>query len=459
MNAETYRSRREVLRSAVDGGAILILGNDDAPKNYVDNVYPFRQDSHFLYYAGINETGMAALIEPDGREILFGRPYDPDDLVWHGPRPHVGDHAKSSGFSASMDVATLGSELARLASAGVEIHYLPPYRAERCFRLAALLDGDPRAVETGVSRDLVRAVCAQRLIKTDEEIAEIENALDVTAEMYWAAMTAARPGRREYEIAGLIQARALELGRQQAFTPIVSVRGEVLHNHSYENTLADGDLLIIDSGAESPGWYASDITRTFPVSGRFSDRQRRIYEIVLAAQMAVINAASPKHDNREMHRLSARTIAGGLTALGLMKGDPDDAVEAGAHALFFPHGIGHMMGLDVHDMEDLGDIVGYPEGEQRSTQFGLGFLRMTRRLEPGFVITVEPGIYFIPALIDQWRGENRHAEFIDYDRVESYKGFGGIRIEDDLLITDDGCRVLGPGIPKTVDEVEAAMHG
>jgi len=459
MNANTYRSRREHLRADVDGGAILILGNNDAPKNYLDNVYPFRQDSHFLYYAGVNETGMAALIEPDGRDILFGRPFDPDDLVWHGPRPHVGDHATAAGFAANMDVSALKSEIDRLIESGVRIHYLPPYRAEREFQLADLLDANPQKVGNGVSRDLVRAVCAQRTIKTDVEVAEIEAALSVTAEMYRVAMAEARPGRREYEIAGLMQARALELGLQQAFTPIVSVRGEVLHNHSYENTLADGDLLLMDSGAESAGGYASDITRTFPVNGRFSDRQREIYEIVLAAQMEVISAASPAHDNREMHRLAARTIAGGLTALGLMRGNPDDAVEVGAHALFFPHGIGHMMGLDVHDMEDLGDIVGYPEGEERSTQFGLGFLRMTRKLEPGFVITVEPGIYFIPALIDQWRAEGNHTEFIDYDRVEEFKDFGGIRIEDDILITEDGCRVLGPGIPKTVDEVEAAMRG
>jgi len=459
MNANTYRSRREHLRADVDGGAILILGNNDAPKNYLDNVYPFRQDSHFLYYAGVNETGMAALIEPDGRDILFGRPFDPDDLVWHGPRPHVGDHATAAGFAANMDVSALKSEIDRLIESGVRIHYLPPYRAEREFQLADLLDANPQKVGNGVSRDLVRAVCAQRTIKTDVEVAEIEAALSVTAEMYRVAMAEARPGRREYEIAGLMQARALELGLQQAFTPIVSVRGEVLHNHSYENTLADGDLLLMDSGAESAGGYASDITRTFPVNGRFSDRQREIYEIVLAAQMEVISAASPAHDNRELHRLAARTIAGGLTALGLMRGIPDDAVEVGAHALFFPHGIGHMMGLDVHDMEDLGDIVGYPEGEERSTQFGLGFLRMTRKLEPGFVITVEPGIYFIPALIDQWRAEGNHTEFIDYDRVEEFKDFGGIRIEDDILITEDGCRVLGPGIPKTVDEVEAAMRG
>jgi Xaa-Pro aminopeptidase len=239
----------------------------------------------------------------------------------------------------------------------------------------------------------------------------------------------------------------------------VTVRGETLHNHSYDNRLADGDLMLMDSGAEAESGYASDITRTFPVNGRFSDRQRAIYDIVLAAQTAVIETASPAHDNKQMHLLAARTIAEGLTNLGLMKGDPAAAVEAGAHALFFPHGIGHMLGLDVHDMEDLGDIVGYPEGEERSTQFGLGFLRMTRRLEPGFVITVEPGIYFIPALIDQWRSEDRHADFIDFGEVERFKGFGGVRIEDDVLITSDGCRVLGPGIPKTVAEVEAACAG
>jgi Xaa-Pro aminopeptidase len=458
MNAETYRARRETLRATVDGGAILILGNDDAPRNYVDNTYPFRQDSHFLYYAGISESGMAMLVEPDGGDILFGRPDNADDLVWHGPRPHVGDHARDAGFSAFRDVAELGPTLRRLVAAGVPVHYLPPYRADRSFRLAALLGRDPVTVADGSSSSLSRAVCAQRLVKTDVEIAEIEDALAVTAEMYRVAMTEARPGRHEFEIAGLMQARALALGRQQAFTPIVSVRGEVLHNHSDGNRMADGDLLVMDSGAESPHWYASDITRTFPVSDRFTTRQREVYEVVLAAQTAAIGLASPTHDNRELHLEAALTIARGLTDLGLMRGDPQAAVSAGAHALFFPHGIGHMLGLDVHDMEDLGDIVGYPEGETRSTQFGLNFLRMTRRLEPGFVITVEPGVYFIPALIDRWRSENRHAEFVDYDRVEAYKGFGGIRIEDDVLITDVGSRVLGPGIPKTVADVEAACR-
>ena len=458
MDAETYRARREALRAAVDGGVILIMGNDDAPMNYVDNPYPFRQDSHFLYYVGISEAGMAAVIAPDGSECLFGRPYDPDDLVWHGPRPHVGDHASAAGFGDSADIASLAGALEKLQSAGVAVHYLPPYRADRSFRLAELLGLDPGAVSDGASLALVRAVCRQRSIKSAAEVAEIEDALTVTAEMYRVAMAEARPGRTEAEVAGLMQASALERGRRQAFIPIVSVRGEVLHNHSYGNTLADGDLMVMDSGAESPLGYASDITRTFPVNGSFSTRQRDVYQVVLAAQAAAVEAASPERSNSDLHLVAARTIAVGLTDLGLIRGNVDDAVAAGAHALFFPHGIGHMLGLDVHDMEDLGDIVGYPEGEKRSTQFGLNFLRMTRRLEPGFVITVEPGIYFIPALIDQWRTEGRHADFIDYDRLETFKGFGGIRIEDDVLITETGHRVLGPGISKTVAEVEVACR-
>jgi Xaa-Pro aminopeptidase len=456
MDAGTYRARREQLRANVDGGAILIPGNTDAPMNYPDNPYPFRQDSHFLYSVGISEAGMAAVVEPDGRETLYGRPSDPDDMVWHGPRPHVGDHAAAAGFDRSADIAELSGNVARLRSAGVRVHYLPPYRAERTLRLAELLEIDPGAVGDGASRPLMHAVSRQRSVKSDAEIAEIEDALTVTAEMYRAAMALARPGRTEAEVAGTLQARALVHGRRQSFLPIVSVRGEVLHNHSYGNTLADGDLMVIDSGAESPLGYASDITRTFPVNGHFSPRQREIYEVVLAAQIAAIGAASPERSNRDLHLLAARTIASGLADLGLMRGDVDDAVASGAHALFFPHGIGHMLGLDVHDMEDLGDIVGYPEGESRSSQFGLNFLRMTRRLEPGFVITVEPGIYFIPALIDRWRADGRHAEFIDFDRVETYRGFGGIRIEDDVLITATGSRVLGPGIPKTVADVEAA---
>jgi Xaa-Pro aminopeptidase len=277
--------------------------------------------------------------------------------------------------------------------------------------------------------------------------------------MYEAALEAIRPGVTEAEVAGAMQGVALARDCQQSFPPICSIRGEVLHNDSYGNTLAAGQLLLVDSGVEIPPYhYASDITRTFPVSGAFDSRQRGVYQTVLDGQLAAIAHASPRLSNRDVHLITARTMAAGLVGLGLMRGDPEEAVAAGAHALFFPHGLGHMLGIDVHDMEDLGDVVGYPEGERRSKQFGLSFLRLAKRLEPGFVVTVEPGIYFVPALIERWRTERRHEAFIDYGEVAKYVGFGGVRIEDDILITGDGCRVLGPGIPKTVADIEARMQ-
>ncbi len=457
MNATTYSQRRTSLREALDGGVILLLSSQYAPRNYSDNTYPFRQDSHFLYYVGVSQAGMAALLWPDGRQVLFGHPETEDDLVWHGPRPTLDDFAEGAGFSQTADMNDLGSVLQKAQDAGEIVHYLPPYRAERTLQLGKLLQIDPRAVAEGVSIDLMKRIVDQRLIKTEAEIEEIEKALEVTAEMYAAAMAYARPGRTEAEVAAKLQLAAFAKNRQQAFNPIVSVRGEVLHNTSYANTLEDGDLLLIDSGCESPRFYASDITRTFPVSGIFSEKQREIYEIVLGAQMAAIEAASPLVSNRDLHFVAARTIAAGLKDAGIMKGDVDKAVKAGAHALFYPHGIGHMLGQDVHDMEDLGDIVGYAEGESRSEQFGLAFLRLTRKLEPGFVITIEPGIYFIPALISMWEAAGKHQEFINYDRLGEYRRFGGIRIEDDILITKTGARVLGPGIPKTVAELEAVL--
>jgi Xaa-Pro aminopeptidase len=457
MDAKTYATRRKALRKAVPDGAILIMGNDEAPKNYVDNPYPFRQDSHFLYYAGVNQPGMAMLIEPEGREVLYGTPDHPDNVIWFGPHPSLGDHAEAAGVAESTDIADLVGHLAALKEGGEDIHYLPPYRAERGFALGALLAIDPREVEAGASTGLMRAVVAQRSIKEEQETAEMEDALAVTAKMYQATMHGVEPGRTEAEIAAIHNAAAAASDRHQAFTPIVTVCGDVLHNHSYANTLEEGDLLLVDSGAESQKHYASDITRTMPVSGRFTSQQRDIYEIVLAANLAAIEAAAPGVTNREVHMVAARTITEGLKDIGLMKGNVDKAVDAGAHALFFPHGIGHMIGLDVHDMEDLGDLVGYPEGEERLEQFGLAYLRLARELEPGFVITIEPGIYFIAALLERWEGQGLHKAYIRYEKLEDYCGLGGVRIEDDVLITKNGRRVLGPPIPKTVDEIEAAM--
>jgi len=457
MNALTFQQRRNVLRQSVDGGAILLLGNTDASRNYTANIYPFRQDSSFLYYAGADQPGLALLILPDGEEILYCPSAHPDDVIWSGPRPGPGDFATDAGIDRHESYDALADALAELTGKGLAVHYLPPYRASGSLHLAALLGADPAVVAGGFSADLVGAVVAQREVKTDEEIAEIELAIGVSALMYRIALHNARPGLREAQIAGAMQGVALAHDMQQAFLPIVTVRGEVLHNESYPNELREGQLLLVDSGVETARRYCSDITRTLPVGGVFSPRQREIYVVVLAAQKAAIETTGPTATNRDVHLAAARAVAAGLIGVGLMKGDADEAVAAGAHALFFPHGIGHMLGMDVHDLENLGDAVGYAPGEVRSDQFGLNALRLAKALHPGFVITIEPGVYFMPTLIDRWSADQRHADFIDYATVRKYRDFGGIRIEDDLLVAEEGCRVLGPPIPKTVEDVELAM--
>jgi Xaa-Pro aminopeptidase len=453
-----YRQRRNAIREAVGKGVLLWLGHLPQPRNYWDNTYPFRQNSHFLYYVGLGAPDLAVLSYPEpDYDVLFSRPTSLDDVVWSGAGHARVAMARQAGIDTVEDIARLGVYLTRARSDGLTIHYLPQYQAASLFRVAELLVLDPSEVSKGVSEAMVEAVTRQRSIKSEIEVAEIENALGITNQMHRAAMASARPGIYESDIAGRIQGIALANNRQQAYNPIVTVRGEVLHNHSYGNRLEAGQLVLNDSGAESPLHYASDITRTFPVSGRFNSAQAEVYDVVLRAQMSAITQIKPGVPYRDVHLHACRVVAQGLCSIGLMRGDPDEAVAAGAHALFFPHGLGHMLGLDVHDMEDLGDIVGYPRGEKRSPQFGLNFLRLSRPLEPGFVLTVEPGIYFIPALIDRWREERSHADFINYDQLAPFVIFGGIRIEDDVLVTSDGARVLGPVIPKTIAEVEETM--
>ncbi len=457
LDAKIHSARRRKLRETLRGGAILWLGNSLQPRTYPANAYPFRQNSHFLYYVGLADPDIAVVsFLDDDRDVLFARPVTVDDIVWSGPLPSPEELAARAGIRETAPLATLGEALSGLRSRGATVHYLAPFQADAAGRMAALLGVPPSAVGAWESMALKRAVSDHRSRKAPEEVAEIEEALGVTAAMYGAAMSMARPGVLESEIAGRMQGIALASGRAQCFLPIVSVHGEVLHNEACGGILEPGRILLVDSGAESASGYASDITRAVPVDGRFTGRQRDIYDLVLAMQSGAIENARPGVSNLELHMGACRTLAAGLRDLGLVKGDPSLVVEAGAHALFFPHGLGHMLGLDVHDMEDLGDMVGYGEGIPRSTQFGLNFLRLARALEPGFVLTVEPGIYFIPALIDMWRAEGRHRDLIDYDRVETWRDFGGVRIEDDLLITATGGRVLGPHIPRTTEEVERA---
>jgi Xaa-Pro aminopeptidase len=451
ITATTYRARRDVLRRAC-AGALLFPGHPALPRNYRDNVFPFRQSSHVLYYCGVARPGVALAVTEDG-DVLFGPEEDVDDVVWHGPHETLREAAAKAGIEDVRDAAELP---AWVAARQRRVRFLPPFQGDVKLGLAALLGIPVEELAGRADPELAAAVAAQRERKSADEIEQMEAAHAVTRAQHLAAFRAVRPGVRESGVVAAMLAPALAADLPQAYNPIVTVRGEVLHNGTYRNELRAGQLLLNDSGVESELGYCTDVTRTVPVGGTFTTKQREIYEVVLSAQLGGIEAAAPGVENRTVHLVAARIVAAGLRAVGLMKGDPDEAVAAGAHALFYPHGIGHMIGLDVHDMEDLGDVVGYERGAARSPQFGLAYLRLAKRLEPGFVVTIEPGIYFIPALIDRWRAENRHAGFIAYEHLDAYRDFGGIRIEDDVLITADGRRVLGPGIPKEPGEVEAA---
>ena len=454
---EIYVRRRETLKKTVRTGLLLFLGNEESPMNYAANQYTFRQDSSFLYYWGLDAPGLAAVMDVDsGTEILFGDDPTVADIVWTGPQPLLRDKAESVGVPQAMPTAALAEIVAAVVQRNRAVHYLPPYRPENILKIEKLLGVHPSFAKSYASVEFAKAVVAQRSIKAPEEIAEIEKAINITSEMQTYAMNAARAAMIEREIAGAMHGIALARGGDLAFPIIFSIHGETLHNHYHGNVMQNGNIVVNDCGAESELRYAGDLTRTFPVSGKFTDRQKDLYRIVLNAQEKALGAIRPGVAHRDIHLLACRTLASGLKEIGLMQGDVEEAVAAGAHAMFFQCGLGHMMGLDVHDMEDLGEQhVGY-EGMQRNPQFGLCYLRLAKPLRPGFVITTEPGIYIIPELIDQWKAEHKNGQFINYDLLERYRDFGGIRIEDDVLVTDSGCRLLGKPVPKTIEAVEAA---
>lgn len=457
-DTQVYIDRRNILKNKFDSGILLFLGNEESPANYEANTFAFRQDSSFLYYFGIDKPGMAAIIDIDNNvETIYGYEFTIDDIVWMGPQPSLNDQAFSVGIQNYTSIEKLEENLKDAVQKGRKIHFLPPYRPEHSIKLGELLGIRPSRVKEYSSTKLIRTVVEQRSIKGPEEIGEIEAAVDIANKMHTAAMKMIKPGIYEKKIAGMIEGVALSLGYGLSFRPIVSIHGETLHNHNHENKLKDGDLLVNDSGAESELHYASDITRTIPVSGKFTQKQKEIYQLVLRTQQRAIEMTKPGVMHKDIHLDAARNIVEGLRELDLMRGDTEEAVKVGAHALFFPHGLGHMMGLDVHDMENLGELyVGYDDHVSRSEQFGLKYLRLAKSLQEGYVFTVEPGIYFIPELIDMWKKQNRHQEYINYAKVDEYRDFGGIRIEDDVVVTESGARVLGSKpIPKSVEEVEA----
>ncbi len=457
--SKVYTNRRKKLRSLVSSGIILMPGNPEAAMNYPANTFHFRQDSNFLYYFGLDHPDFAGVIDVDNnRDMIFGNDVDMDDIIWMGFQPSVKEQAAKAGVENTEPLSKLEAFVKDAMAKGRKVHIVKPYRGEVLIWLESLLGVHHSQVKNFISEELIHGIVSMRSVKEDAEIREIERAVDVAYIMHTTGMRMAKQGVIEQEIAGAIEGIAISHGSAVSFPVILSVDGQTLHNHYHGNILKEGRMMVIDAGCESAMGYASDITRTVPVGGKFNQRQKEIYEIVLNANMNAIKAIKPGVYYRDIHILAAKTIASGLKCLGLMKGDTDEAVARGAHALFFPHGLGHMLGLDVHDMEGLGENnVGYDKTINRSDQFGLAFLRLARKLEPGFVITDEPGCYFIPALIDQWRKLGKFTEFINYDKAETYKDFGGIRIEDNILVTGDGYRVLGKPIPKTVDEVEKLM--
>lgn len=454
--ASTYTGRRNRLTAQFKNGILLLLGNDDSPMNYTDNTFHFRQDSSFLYYMGVDQPGWAAVIDvEDGSTTAFANDNDLDAIVWTGVLPSVAELASRAGITRTKPAAALADVLAKAKAQGRTIRFLPPYRPENAIKLFRMLGVHPDEAGAKANVDLVRAVVEMRVRKDAEEIAEIEAAVNTSVDMHVAAIKMAKPGMLEAEIAARVTEIAMAAGGNISFPVIATIHGETLHNHYHGNRLESGRLFILDAGAEGVTHYAGDLTSTFPVDRTFTKRQKDVYDIVLSGYDAAVGALKPGVPFRTVHLLAARTMAEGLKGIGLMKGDLDAAVEQGAHAMFFPHGLGHMMGLDVHDMEDLGELwVGY-QGQPRSTEFGLKSLRLARPLEPGFVFTIEPGIYLIPELIDRWNADGKFRAFINYDALEPYRDFGGIRFEDNYVVTENGCRRLGKKRPKTAADVEA----
>lgn len=451
---ETYIARRAKLKQTVGSGLLLFLGNDESGMNYADNTYHFRQDSTFLYFFGLPYAGLNAIIDIDNdREIVFGDELSIDAIVWMGTQPTLKEKGESMGINDIRPSKEIETYLKSALQKKQTIHYLPTYRAEHQVKLLAWLGIYPGTESPSVS--FILGVVNQRNYKTNEEIIEIEKACVVTADMHLTAMRLVRPGIRESEVAAAVAEVAYANDYQLSFPIIATINGQTLHNHYHGNMIKSGDMLLLDAGAETEMGYAGDMSSTIPADSTFTTRQKEIYDISVAAHEAAVAALRPGVIFEDVYNLALKTIMEGLKELGFVKGDPMEAVKAGAAALFMPCGLGHMMGLDVHDMENLGEVyVGY-DGRPKSTQFGRKSLRLGRKLEPGFVLTIEPGIYFIPELIDLWRGENKFTEFINYEKVVTYKDFSGIRNEEDYLITENGARLLGKKIPIRTEEVEA----
>jgi len=455
---QVYTNRRSVLSHALaNNGLILLLGNEDSSMNYKDNAYLFRQDSSFLYYFGLDTPSLAAIIDTDtGEEVIFGNELTIDDIVWTGTLPTVSEMAAMVGVNQTRPYEQATHYIHKAVTSGRPVHILPPYRPENKIKLAEWLNTSLEDISKYVSPQLVKAVIAQRVIKTPLEIAEIEKAVNISIDMELAVIKHTRPGIKEYELVAKAHEVAIANNARLGYPAIITTHGQTLHTHYYGNTLKEGRMVLSDIGAENEMHYGGDLTRTFPVGKTFTSRQAELYEVVLNSMNHAITLLKPGVRYRDIHLAACTKLAEGLIAARLMKGNAEEAVAAGAHTMFFQCGLGHMLGMDTHDMENLGEqYVGYTDSLKKETSiFGLKSLRLGRELEPGFVLTVEPGIYIIPELIDRWQAENKYSEFINYEVLNTYRDFGGIRIEDNFLVTETGSRVLGKYFPKSLGEIE-----
>ena len=453
----TYVERRNELKKLVGSGLIVLFGNNDSPANYPSNTYKFRQDSSFLYYFGLHRNGLVGVIDVDNdREYLVGDEIDIEDIVWYGSVTSVAEMAEMTGVARTAAMRELPAIVESAKAQGEEVHFLPPYRFDNQIQIMDLLGIHPSQQKAAASLKLIAAVVKMRTTKTEEEIAELERAAEIGYEMHTTAMRLCRPGITEQYIGGMVDGIANAYGCMVSFQTIATQHGEVMHGNPSPAKLEAGRLMLVDAGAETNENYCSDNTRTTPVSGVFTQKQKDIYNIVVECHDHVLEVAKPGVKWWDVHFAVCRIITERLQQLGLMKGDVEESLKAGAHAMFLPHGLGHSMGMDVHDMEGLGQVyVGFDNEVRPSTQFGTNALRFGRRLQKGFVVTDEPGIYFIPALIDDWKKNGTNAQFLNFDKIDEYRDFGGIRIEDDVLITDEGCRFIGSKrIPYHVEDVE-----
>lgn len=455
-DASVYKARRAVLKKKLGAGKIFLFGNNESSINFKDNWYPFRQDSTLLYYCGINIPGLHLMIDIDrNKEVIYGNELTIDDIIWTGPLPKLSELAEKSGIHEVRSLNQLFNDI------GPDCHYLPPYRPEHSLLLSELLGMHVAEVEKGISQRLIDVIITQRNIKEEREVNQMSLAVDYSYDMHRAVMKGVKPGMFEHDLVGFAYQQAYRHNVHLSYPAILTKRGEVLHNHNHDGRLGAGDIVLFDGGCESELFYAGDITRTFPVSGKWDGIQKELYDVVYKAYKESVASLKPGKAFVDIHLLACTVLSQGLTEMGLMKGDPEEAVEQGAHTLFFQCGLGHLIGLDVHDMENLGEQhVGYGDGIQKSQQFGLKSLRLGRKIKPGYTLTIEPGIYIIPALIQQRKSQGLYRDFINYDLLEKHLDFGGIRLEDNFLITESGSELLGSDVtfPKTSKEVIEFMR-